>query len=128
LRSLLYILIFISNVLVAQDTLTYSKLSTIQYQQWEEIESKWRKEEFASFLKRNNIKMDCAKCTSVYTWIVFKCDSSGTTFSMIKNKKCGEEMKGKQLSEFKKIFEKIKLPETFINTFLKVYMGNELKC
>ena len=47
---------------------------------------------------------------------------------MIKNKKCGEEMKGKQLSEFKKIFEKIKLPETFINTFLKVYMGNGLKC
>lgn len=128
MRPLFYILIFLCEMLVGQDTLTYSKMSTVQYQQWEEIESKWRTEEFSPFLKKNNIKMDCAKCTSVYAWIVFKCDSSGTTFSMIKNKKCGEEMKGKQLSDFKKIFEKIQLPETFMKTFLKVYMGNGLKC
>lgn len=72
--------------------------------------------------------MDCAKCTSVYAWVVFKCDSNGTTFTLLKSKKCGEELKGRQLAEFKKLFEKIILPDIFLNSYLKVFMGNGLKC
>ena len=129
MKLLLFILLFLTVPCVkSQDTLTYSKMSTAQYRTWDSTERKWRTEKFMPFLKRENIKMDCAKCTSVYVWLVFKIDSGGTKYKIIKNKKCGDEFKGRQLKELERLLNEIKLPVLFINTYFKVMLGNGLKC
>jgi hypothetical protein len=124
-QILLFLACFISR---AQDTLTYSKMKTDQYQAWDTIERKWRTEKFMPFLKKENIKMNCANCTSVYVWLVFKIDSLGSSYKIMRNKKCADEFKGRQLKTLEKLLNEIKFPAVFINTYFKVMLGNGLKC
>lgn len=129
MRQWLWIMLFICcNKIFAQDTISYSKMSVSQYKSWEEIEKKWRTEQFMPFLKKNNIQMNCGSCTSVYAWVVFKRDSLNTSYSILQSKKCSEIMKGKFLSDFQKIINLIILPDDFLNFYFKVYLGNGLKC
>jgi hypothetical protein len=129
MKNLLCVLcVLFCRIIFAQDTISYSKMSTAQYKSWEEIEKNWRTEKFMPMLKKNNVKMNCASCASVYAWVVFKRDSIKTTYSLLNTKKCGDEMKGKFLLEFKKLLDTIVLPVDFINSYFKVYLGNGLKC
>jgi hypothetical protein len=122
------LLVFLTVIGKAQDTLTYSTLTTEQYLSWEKTEKEWKNEHYYAFLKKNNIKLNCTNCNSVYLWLVFKCDSVKTTSVILKNKKCATEFTKTQLFELKKMVEFLVLPHEFINTVFKVYIGSALKC
>lgn len=129
MKSIFYIiLIFTCCKVVAQDTLSYSTLNNEQYKTWKGIEEKWLTEKYYPFLKKNKIKLNCANCYAAYVMVAFKRDSANTTYTILRNKKCGDEFKGKQLTELKNLLQQIILPEEFKNTILKSHLGSVLKC
>ena len=128
IRKACIIFYLFGSAISAQDTLTYSKMNNEQFRAWDEVESNWKKEHFQPFLKKEKIKLDCGKCTSVYVSVIFRRDSVKTSYELMKTWKCDDEMKGRQLYEMKKILGEIKLPELFDNYYLKVMLGSRLKC
>ncbi|MCE3258435.1 MAG: hypothetical protein K0S12_76 [Bacteroidetes bacterium] len=86
------------------------------------------KDQFYPFLKKEKIKLNCGHCTSAVVWVVFKKENGKTSNTIVTNKKCGSEFKGKQLEELKKLLDQISLPELFDGKHVKVHLGSALKC
>jgi hypothetical protein len=123
---LFFICITIRNF--SQDTIYYSSLSKPQYETWKQIEERWIKEKYYPFLKREKIKLTCSGCESAYVWLAFKKDSLTTNYTILKAKKCGEELNEKTLNNLKKILNQITLPKEFNHTIFKTRLGVALKC
>lgn len=127
-RFILIALLFCFRNISAQDTLTYATFTDTQYKAWKTIEQNWLHERYYPFLKKEKIKLSCASCTTASVWVMFEKKEGETTFSLLKNVKCGRQFEGKQLSSLKKLMGEIKLPEEFNNTKIKVLLGLALKC
>lgn len=111
------------------DTLEYSKFSKIQMASWDSIENNWDKKFFASFLKKNKIKISCAKCTGVTVVMVLIIHEDGHCHpKFIKGRKCAYDYSKKQIDEIEKSFMLITFPPDFYNTTIKVFLGRVLKC
>ena len=113
--NFLFLFLLLSNTSSSQDTLTCSCMSHAQFKLWDSIESKWRTEKLMPFLKSEGIKLDCAKCTGAYLWVVLQADSSGTRHEVLCQKKFGAEFNTKQF-------------QLFYGIPLKVQLGIRLMC
>ena len=117
-----------SSVFKAQDTLSYSKMSSEQFTSWNKTESDWKQKEYIPFLKMFKIKLNCGTCTSIQSHLIIKRVSGKTEVTILSQRICGDQNVTKKWKELKRRIEKIQLSELFEGQVLKVQLGSALKC
>lgn len=113
----------------AADTLQRYTLSPEQKSAWDSIEVSWTRKYFNTFLKRNNIKINCGACTGIYMDVVLTINKEGyANADITKHVRCGGRLSEKQITYFKNSFSQLLFPPSMRNVILNVQVGRYLKC
>jgi len=109
------------------------KTSDLKYEQWkawDSISDYWLKNEFPQCLKKNNLKLSCSGCESIYLVVNFYIDNDGklSSYEIVKDKACGKAATHSLKKCFLLYFNNLVFPPLLRNIYLQVYLGNGLKC
>jgi hypothetical protein len=105
-------------------------LNDDQWNEWNNLDTTWTKNIMPVCLFENDIKLNCAKCESVYLKIQMEIDSTGkmVKYTKIKGNMCGNDFTQKLEKCFLDFFMFLEFPKELRNIILEVNIGNGLKC
>lgn len=105
-------------------------LNVEQWRAWDSISDYWLKKEFPFCLKKNNLKLSCSHCESIYLTVNFFIDSEGklNEYEIVKENICGSKATTVLKNDMLKYFKSLEFPPCLRNINIQVLLGNGLKC
>ncbi len=105
-------------------------LNTQQWHVWDSISNYWLKNEYTACLKKNNLKLSCGHCESIYLVVNLYINNDGklSKYDIVKDKVCGSKATTKLKNCFLNYFNTIVFPPPLRNINIQAHLGNGLKC
>jgi hypothetical protein len=90
----------------------------------------WNKKEFPSILKKNKLKMTCAKCSNIYMDVVFTIDANGVLRlpKIVKTVCCAGGFSNDLSTDFLDYFYSLQFPWALRNITFEYRLGTGLSC
>jgi len=110
---------------------TYNDLPTDDARlAWNKMHDDWRRNNFYNCLEKENLKMSCAHCSSIYLTVDFKIDSTGKVieYRVVKENMCGTNFSESLKKCFLEYFLATQFSEGLRNMVFEITIGNGLKC
>src|SRR5687767_7534234 len=128
---LLFIIFITSGIYSQTDQIPkHYELKGQAYTQADSILDVWMDTQYPVILKKNKLKMTCAKCTNIFMDVTLDIDSSGQLKSanIVKTVKCGGEFSQNLILEFLAFFKKCIFPPSLREIMFTYRLGTGLKC
>lgn len=129
--TLILLLILINGTLFSQTNIPkYYELEGRAKTEADSVLKVWMKKEFPSILKKNKLKMTCAKCSNIYMDVIFTIDANGVLRlpKIIKTVSCGGAFTSQLSDDFLNYFYALQFPWALRNLTFEYRLGTGLSC
>ncbi len=106
------------------------ELTEEQKKIWLAMKNQWFKTEYASCLRKHNLKMSCSNCEYVYIRVRMKIDNRGRLVSctVIQSNVCGREASEDIVQCFTDFFKTFIFPQGLRSVTFETMLGTGLSC
>ncbi len=129
--TLFFVLVILNTTIFAQTNIPkHYELEGRAYTEADSIRNVWMKKEFPSILKKNKLKMTCAKCSNIYMDVVFTIDANGVLRlpKILQAVCCGSSFSNQLSTDFLDYFYDLQFPWALRNMIFEYRLGTGLKC